>query len=212
MLHWGIDSGQPWLLGRFGDALYLGGAEFRDYAVAPRLPDSKTNQLSFSAWVLADRTTRWAQIACEDGPRPWRFGIGLYEYDGDLCAFVCQADGKTHSDVREGAAKPFPTRQWQHVALVADGSVLRLYRNGVEVASTPCKGVVAAPATKYLTIGCANKLGNQSDVAPISFWEGRLDEIAIFQRALTREEIASLFHGQTPRPNDHEKGGAAAQR
>ncbi len=181
-LHWGTETGQPWLLGRygrFGDGLYLGGREFGDYAVAPRLPDSNTNQLSLSVWAYADREATWARIAGETGPRPWRFELGLYDRDGDMCGVVCQADG-VNADVREGPSHPFPTGRWQHVALVADGTALHLYRNGVEVASGPCRGVYASPAGKYLTIGCGNQA--PQGVHPICFWEGRLDELAVFHR------------------------------
>ena len=51
---------------------------------------------------------------------------------------------------------PFPLQQWQHVAFVADGSVVHLYRNGIQVAASPCDGVYKVPPLKHLTIGCQN--------------------------------------------------------
>ena len=55
--------------------------------------------------------------------------------------------------VREPAASPLPVNQWVHVALVADGVTLRLYRDGREVAAAPCTGPIARPNPKALTIG-----------------------------------------------------------
>jgi hypothetical protein len=87
---------------------------------------------------------------------------------------------------------------------------LHLYRNGVEVASGPCRGVYASPAGKYLTIGCGNQA--PQGVHPICFWEGRLDEMAIFHRALSRDEIEMLFHGPAGQPDKDKKGGDEPHR
>ena len=77
---------------------------------------------------------------------------------------VTQRDGKW-VEVREGAAHPFPMFVWQHVALVADGTTLHLYRNGKQVASGPCCGVLPQPPVAGLGIGCrTNEAG--TDVAP----------------------------------------------
>ncbi len=73
-----------------------------------------------------------------------------------------------------------PRWTWQHVTLVRDGENVRVYLNGqleIEGRSHRC----TIPA-------CF--LGGRSD--NINNWEGRLDEIAIFPRALTSEEIRKL--------------------
>ncbi len=203
-LHWDFRYGRPWLWGqrgRFDGALYLRGPDCHDYAIVSELPDGKTNQLSFSAWVRAEAGTTdlCGRIACEgdwNAPdRPCRFTIGLqYQGDGDLEALLDQADGK-RIQVREGRSTPFPMGQWQHVALVADESVLRLYRNGVEVGSSPSNGVIAALDGDYLTIGCANVWSKDRGFRPGAFWGGWIDELAVFRRALRREEIRRLFEG-----------------
>ena len=205
-LHWDFRYGRPWLWGqrgRFDGALYLRGPDCHDYAVTSELPDGETNQLSFSAWVRAEAGTTdlHGRIACEgdwggDPDRTCRFTIGLQGPDGDLETEIDQADGK-RIKVREGCSTPFPMGQWQHVALVADESALRLYRNGVEVGSSPSNGVIAALDGDYLTIGCASvwrkELGAR--FRPSAFWGGWIDELAVFRRALRREEIRRLFEG-----------------
>ncbi len=207
VLHWNYNYGRPWLWGRrgrFDGALYLRGPDCRDYAVTSELPDGETNQLSFSAWVRAEAGTTdlHGRIACEgdwgDPDRACRFTIGLQSQgpDGDLEAEIDQADGR-RIQVREGRSTPFPMGQWQHVALVADESALRLYRNGVEVGSSPSNGVIAALDGDYLTIGCASvwrkELGAR--FRPSAFWGGWIDELAVFRRALRPEEIRRLFEG-----------------
>ena len=129
-------------LGLFGHALQL---ENSNYALIPNLPGTDAQQLSFSAWVYCWDRHNWEVIACEhnvatrtlkawDGFDNWQFHVGLYEFNGDLVVSVNQRD-KTRVALREGVSQPFPIGRWQHVAFVADGSTLHLYRNGRQVAS-----------------------------------------------------------------------------
>ena len=70
--------------------------------------------------------------------------------------------------------------RWQHVAIVRDGDAVRVYLNGaLEIEAS------ARPATiEHLHFG--GRSDNQAN------WEGRLDEIAVFNRALGADEIAKL--------------------
>ncbi len=79
-----------------------------------------------------------------------------------------------------------PRWTWQHVALVREGSRVSIFLNGQPEIET-----TAAETTLPSFF-----LGGRSDHD--SSWEGRLDEIAIFPRALKVEEIQSL--------QAHEKG------
>ena len=115
------------------------------------------------------------------------FGTG-----GDLAVRVTQRDGHFVT-VREGVGKWVPLAEWMHVALVADGATLRLYRNGAEVASTPCAGVLPKPPMTSLSIGCKLETAAMTP-APLrpGYWFGRIDELAIFNKALSPEEIKKL--------------------
>ncbi len=185
-----------WCAGRFGGGLELRGEFFGDYVIAPRTPDSDSNQYSFSAWVLADSRESWPLIACEGGGRNW-FRLKFNLRYGCLRARVAPLNGKdnVYSITRGSKSNPFSTGQWQHVAVVADGSVLHLYRNGVEVASVPCEGVIANPPGKYLLLGCDNRAEDTTGLLPVSFWDGRIDEAIIFHRALSLEEVRRLHEG-----------------
>jgi hypothetical protein len=84
---------------------------------------------------------------------------------------------------------------WNQVAFVADGKTLRLYRGGQCVASKPCDGVCLTPPIKHLTIGCKNwsESPDAASIEPVQFWTGRIDELAIFNHALSSEEVWRLF-------------------
>ncbi len=76
-----------------------------------------------------------------------------------------------------------PRWQWQHVLLVRDGDAVRVYLNGKLDLET------RAPASSTANIEPCF-FGGRSDNE--SNWEGRLDEIAVFDRALTSSEVAQL--------------------
>jgi hypothetical protein len=195
----------PWTLGRYGRSLRFNGLH---YVVVRDVPGATARQLSVSAWVYARFVRDWSTIATEhyvDASNPqlwnesdaWQFNFSIQDVGGDLCVAVNQSN-RVGVSLREGAAKPLPTGQWQHVAFVADGSSLRLYRNGIEVASTPCDGVCVVPSIKCLTIGCkgTNRSWTDSDPSPNYFWRGNIDELAIFNHGLSAAEIRQLCEGR----------------
>jgi hypothetical protein len=77
-----------------------------------------------------------------------------------------------------------PTNQWSHVAGTYDRQMLRLYVNGIEVAS--------APATAPIPTSSQNLgIGKEDPFLDRSF-AGLMDEISIYNRALSAAEIQSI--------------------
>ena len=190
-------SSTPWGPGKLGMALRLGGAEAGTYAVMPNFPKATNNQLSVCAWVLAESRPRWASIAknwAKDVGTNYggQFHFGLRQDQGDLEVHVHDAAGQ-EVWVREEA--PLPLSQWQFVAFTLDGATLRLYRNGREVGSASCQGLstFAPPA---LGIGVKlDRTGNQPERNTPGFWNGLIDELAVFHHALPPSQILRLYQG-----------------
>jgi hypothetical protein len=79
-------------------------------------------------------------------------------------------------------------------AVGADGEALRLYRNGQEVDAAPYRKLHRDPRIKALAIGTKlNLSGEEPDSLDFNMWDGRLDELAIFNHALSPEQIRELF-------------------
>jgi len=74
-----------------------------------------------------------------------------------------------------------PRWTWQHVVLVREGAKVRLYLNGKLEIEGEAKATSAIPSCFF---------GGRSDHA--ADWEGRMDEIAVFDRALGDEEVRRL--------------------
>ncbi|MCP4611806.1 MAG: LamG domain-containing protein [Planctomycetes bacterium] len=88
--------------------------------------------------------------------------------------------------------------EWAHIACSHDGETLKCYLNGVETDSTPMGAITSSPAP--VLIGSD---GWRSD------WIGALDEVAIYNRALSEGEIMYLA-GQRVTPVDPGTDGLAA--
>jgi hypothetical protein len=76
--------------------------------------------------------------------------------------------------------------QWVHLASVYDGTMWRLYRNAVEIATfASTLGAVPVPAVGW-AIG-ARGTGTER------FFDGQIDEVRIFNRGLTAAEVQSIY-------------------
>ncbi len=76
-----------------------------------------------------------------------------------------------------------PRWQWRHVALVREGRVVRVYVGGRLEIETQAAADFPKSFDQIF-------LGGRSDNH--SNWEGRLDEVAVFNRALNAREVAAL--------------------
>jgi hypothetical protein len=77
-----------------------------------------------------------------------------------------------------------PVDQWTHVAVASNGSDLRLYVNGIEtdVYTDEFGGTVPRPITGEIRLGGINSYN----------FSGKIDEVRLYDRALTPQEIATL--------------------
>ncbi|MBL9188888.1 MAG: FecR domain-containing protein [Opitutaceae bacterium] len=180
--------------GRIGAGLRLGGPAARSFAMVRDFPKVPAAALTVCAWVRADSRPRWASIA-----KHWakekrgQFHFGLWHDEGTLEVQVQDAAGR-EIGVRD--TEPLPIGEWQFVAFTLDGATLRLYRNGREVASGPCAGL-SPVAPDALGIGVKLDGGHAPERSTPGFWDGVIDELAIFHRALSAAQIRAL-HGLAP--------------
>jgi hypothetical protein len=117
---------------------------------------------------------------------------GLFVYgsasgypDGTL-VFSVSPDGTTKASV---IGPPLPSRSFTHVAGVWNGSQLQLYVNGVLAASAPFAGSIVANQSPLVMGGYDPAFTNVSDAMV-----GLIDEVEIFNRALSAAEIQSIVN------------------
>lgn len=78
---------------------------------------------------------------------------------------------------------------WHHVALTYDGVTARLYADGLEVASA---------AKTWNLVRRQARIGQQVNELN-EFWNGSVDDVRIYNKALSPEEVAGLSGQTRPR-------------
>ena len=81
--------------------------------------------------------------------------------------------------------------EFQHVAATYDGSVIKLYRNGILVASNIVNAGLIPDLSQSLTIGEDNPVNIPE------FFDGLIDEVEVFDRALSAQEIQAIFNANS---------------
>ena len=174
VLHWG----PTWTTGMRGGALTLDGIDDCVDLGDPRdLPSGRAAR-SICAWAKTDTTAGG-----------WRW-IAAYGTGGQGQAMCLGLNGTSlvgggYTDDLQLSGFWTPG-VWQHVCLTYDGVTARLYANGQQVAS--------GLKTWDLVLNRVC-LGRQVNDAP-EFWNGSIDDVRIYRRALPQSDIQTLMDGK----------------
>jgi hypothetical protein len=200
-------TGTPsWGAGQVANAFSFDGVS---YMTVPDYPVAKT-ELSASAWVhvpadvggpIAFVRNAQGQIGIGAGAGPGtpagQFELGI-SYDANTgIANLSAAIGAGPNIVRVTAPTAFAYGPWTHVAFSADGAQLRLYVNGVEVATTDYLNAINNPGIPYLTFGARLNDDGSGVVGPDatapSYMAGQLDDLGLWTRGLTGQEVQLVY-------------------
>lgn len=99
------------------------------------------------------------------------------------------------SDMDSGDGNEMVKGFWWHVTMVHDGENDIIYVNGIEANKKPVDGLLNSTA---LPLGFAS-----NNVDGGQYFYGGLDEVKIYNRALTAEEVEKLFNNGTVGVEDH---------
>jgi hypothetical protein len=182
-------NGPTWTVGQIGGALDFDGDN--DYVVVADDESQQitTNQITLSAWIKLDADVGNTQrrIICKQEAAciSWGleiFGDGYYGSTGNQLVFH-DSDGKT---AWRNCISPtdLGLSQWYHVAVTDNAGEIRIYLDGqLNQSSNGGYGIpenISAP----INIGCV-----END----KFFNGVIDDVRIYDRALSAEEILALM-------------------
>jgi hypothetical protein len=145
---------------------------------APRL--NFIGAITLSAWIRPAVTTASHQIVAH-GSGTAETGLQI-----DTSAYAVYS----RNAVRHAAAFPVPPQdvgEWVHLVGTHDGVAWRLYRNGNQVAVTE-DDVGALYSNGYWSLGAGSNCAT-------GFFQGSLDDVRVFRRALRPDEIRRLTEG-----------------
>lgn len=174
-------NGPVWAAGRTGNALGFDGVDDRvDLGNPAHL--RFTGAMSLSAWVWVDTFTQNGRIINKQGASGSR-GWSLNVESGGFASFQV-ATSSTSLAIVNGTA--LPTGQWVHLAGTYEpGVAMRLYVNGVLNASLT-SGVPASQYNSALNAAIGSRPDGNTP------FDGRIDDVRIYSRALTAAEVQQL--------------------
>jgi glucose/arabinose dehydrogenase len=176
----GTIANATWLAtGRYGKALLFNGTN-ASVSIADAAPLDLTNGMTLEAWVQpnAGMGQTWRSVLMKE--RASGLSYALYA-NGE--------SSRPSADINTGGtdqhalgAAVVVANVWTHLASTFDGTTLRLYVNGALVQSKPVSGSIVT-STGALRIG-GNSIWGE-------YFNGTIDEVRIYNRALTAAEIVS---------------------
>jgi len=165
--------------GKVGGACVFNGDGYIDAGNSHSL-DIKS-AITMVAWVLPQQSTGDHPIIAKEGDegrQTYWFGVyncrfGLLLGNGRGWGLDARCNGDVSPD------------QWQHLAATWDGSIWRCYQNGVLVGNGRYSATIPNSRSPV-------QIGQNSEARNTHF-EGIIDEIMIFDRALSEKEIQQIY-------------------
>ena len=169
-----------WTTGKFGKALYFEGG---GHVVIPHDDSLNLAEFTMSAWVKIPQVLAPYQFVMGKEAWPNR-NYSMWILPG-VMTFGYSTPGAAQ-DIQVGSAEVIDN-QWHHVVGVFDGEQLISYVDGVE---SQRRDAGPEPSTCNAPI----KIGVQppDEGGPIT---GTIDEVAIFRRGLTEDEVLEVMEG-----------------
>jgi hypothetical protein len=188
-------NGATFATGMVGQAFNLDGVD--DFIEVPNQPSlNPTNQITVEAWYkptsfvgngnnpIVDK----GYVSHSSPYYQYHLGVtgDLYPHDAGTFSFYVSAGG--------GGAQAITSNHfwtpgnWYHIVGTYDGAHVNLYVNGVLIDSVAASGLMVDYG-RNLRIGAFSNLGGSSSVLP-----GLVDEVSIYDRALTVTEIQAIHN------------------
>ena len=165
--------------GKYGDALEFN-AEKGDVLTVPDSEDLRLEAFTLEAWVDPFESREEAPIIAKTDPEAYGYAL----YAGVEGAAGHPQGSTTYKEWVGGYAyspEALQTNHWSHVAVTSDGKEIRLYINGELVDERKAEevGVGKGPL----------QIGGDEPFAHGGFFDGKIDEVRVYNRALSDEEI-----------------------
>ena len=172
-------TGDEWTTGIVDGALVFDGSDDVVECGNPSSLQLTGTEVSVSAWFYADSLafTDWPTLFGKSSNGEWDDGWGAFFYDGAVRFYVNKWDTNV-------AYKTFTsTNSWHHLAGTYDGTTIKVYIDGVK--GTDDNYSEAINDAGDFTIG---EMGDWST----GRWHGKIDDVRIYDRVLSAEEIYQL--------------------
>lgn len=183
--HGTLMNGAKLVKGKINNCVYLDGnrqhVRINDYIYFNHM-----NAFTLSAWINPAKINTYNPIISKVNPN--RDFVLELDRNGKLNVHFAHSATYYHC-----YADVIPANQWTHVAAVWNNNKWQLYINGKLKGERKVDGKKPIWSGRYMGIGTMNFS---------TYFQGRIDEVNIFKKALTQEEMKILFNSSTDRIKD----------
>ena len=157
---------------------------------------SNTDPFSFSVWAWFNNNSGFYNVFGQSLSSSNRESISLFlpnistgtppdqNFTAGTMALLVSSDGTPATRLVLEALNPTPLNQWIHFIGIYDGANLSLYQNGILQESKPIAQIFRNIVDPFAIGGIQNN----------SRLQGRVDELCFYDRALTSDEIFTLYN------------------
>ena len=180
-----LENGATFAAGKVGQAFSFNGTSSSDVVIHPRPELKFTTQFSLEAWIKPTDVGNYRQIFSWLAVAPDQsYQLGLAP-NGALRMDI-SGDGIVYNAVisTNGA---LTANTWAHVAGTFDRGALKLFVNGVQIASATSAITSIFTGTTYNMYIGTTPLGQQR-------FDGLIDELSAYNRALSASEIQAIYN------------------
>ena len=185
-----LQNGTTFAPGKVGQAFSFDGADDQ-IVVRHNANQNGGTQITIDAWINLTSSLHGQPIAQKRSAS----NIGGYTFETTHSPFgpdnglqwAIMISGSYH--ILQTPANVLTIGTFQHVAATYDGAMMRIYVDGVEKGNMAASGTID-PRTDPFVIG--------RNVSNLSIdWHGLIDELELFNRALSQPEIAAIANAGT---------------
>jgi hypothetical protein len=177
------------VLGKIGQALTFDGTN--DYVTAGDIDAMDgLNRLTVSGWIKTTATTEKHAIDksfCDGIADHGAFELGVNFFTTGKGSFYIYKNGGSPTAYFVESSASVNDGNWHHLVGVYDGTNLLIYVDGVQGGSTSASGITMPSLVYSFEVG-----GNCNGHGGL-FFPGQIDDVRVYNRALSASEIADLY-------------------
>ncbi len=196
--HNGTNSGASYLTGRVGNAINFNGSSHASFGTGTNLINGN-NKATVAFWVnpsAGDSGEQQQTILCER--------LGGVDSDSSYQVYITTSNSPgappvgrigfgiwNNDSIKNGANSSFaiPLNTWSFITATYDGSTIKMYVNGVLSGTGALTGNIKTLSAPLIIGSCYPN--------HLLHYRGSLDELMVFNKALSQSEINSLMNSNS---------------
>ncbi len=154
-------------------------------------PEQHFQHFTLSVWVTGNNPKLWARIIDKYIHNQKKGYALIYNHKDKTIALDAWTTDKKSLWIQTVSKL---SSKWQHICVTYDGKNLKMYYNGKLEAQNKIEKTIQH-TDRYLSIG------NGYDGSNHFPWSGKIDDVLLFSKALSQDEVANLYTEKSTDPS-----------